>query len=262
MRMKISVRHFSPRVALATTLIFAAPHMAHAGAPYPGWRGQTGDTRALDNSRRDSWRAPPRDDLQDRSDAETIYVIEQKPPIWRGLYVGAHLGGDFGTVKAKGLGDLDADLSGLATGAFVGFDVALGAFVLGAEFDATWSLDDGDATQFGAARLASDIDWLSSARVRLGYTVGQFLFYGTGGLAFTNIETSIGFNGVTVKRDEARTGYVVGGGVDMELTSDVSVRVEALHYGFGTEDFTIDMRRLETETDLTTVRAGLTLHFN
>ena len=252
---------------------------AQAQAPYPGWRGYDytppqpdsetsswqGDRRLFDGSPRGSFRAPNR--ILDTAPPERQYYLQPSdvsapnPHHWRGLYAGAHIGGSFGDIAIKGQNPTDADLSGLMSGGYIGYDLAVGNVVTGVEFDATWSLNDGSETAFGTGRITPDIGWLTSARIRLGYAWNQFLFYGTAGLAYTNIDYNISLNGITVDKDETDTGFVIGGGVDFELTSQLSVRVVALHYEFDSTDFEIGNTTFESETDVTTVRAGLSVRF-
>ncbi len=281
----------SPRLKLCLTSAMCIGfalwpfHHAHAQsqAPFPGWRGEDytpppaqpdgetsfwqGDQRPFDGSRRGTYSAPSRYDAPEPPPPAPIgyepsYFLAPDPHHWRGLYAGAHLGGAIGDFVADGgLARGESDLSGFMTGGYIGFDLALGNVVAGVEFDATWSLDEGSETAFGTGRLTSDIDWLTSARARLGYTFGQFLVYGTAGIAYTNIDYDVSLNGVSLNEDQSQTGYVVGGGVDFELSSQFSIRVEALHYGFGDDDFQLGGTTVETDTDLTTIRAGLTYRF-
>jgi outer membrane immunogenic protein len=85
------------------------------------------------------------------------------------------------------------------------------------------------------------IDWLASVRGRIGWAFGNFLAYGTGGVAFTQIKTSISF--VPGPEDDFpalsgggtshKTGGVAGAGFEYMLSPHVSVAGEVLWYGFG-----------------------------
>jgi opacity protein-like surface antigen len=61
---------------------------------------------------------------------------------------------------------------------------------------------------------------------------------------------------------ETLVGYAIGGGVEMKLSSSLSARIEALHYGFGESTLATPAGPLTTDADVTTVRAGLTYHWN
>ncbi len=269
---------FTPKqpASLACTVSLAAlmalwplqTAQAQSQAPYPGWRGQdyrpaqpsywASDRRPLDGSERGSFWASGRDQAPP---PQPYYVIQQKAHNWRGLYGGALIGATVGDVQSHAFGNSAADLSGAIAGGYFGFDISLGNIVAGIEADAMWSLADGDTTYFGTAALTPEIDWLGSIRGRLGYAWNQFLFYGTAGLAFTKITYDIGLNGLEFDKDQTQTGFVIGGGVDMELTSSLSFRIEALHFGFGETDFKVGDTNFDADTDFTTLRAGLTLRF-
>ncbi|MGH1418114.1 MAG: outer membrane protein [Hyphomicrobiaceae bacterium] len=266
---------------LALALGSLRPANAQNQAPFPGWRGyndtpppadsiqgyhREDNTRPFDGSQRGTFRAPRRDQYETDQPAYYIppaadYATPANPHHWRGLYAGGHLGGAFGDVIGKGATPGEADLSGFMTGGYIGYDLALGNIVAGVELDAIWSLGEGSESAFGTGRLAPNIDWLTSARARLGYAWNQILVYTTAGVAYSNIDYNVTINGVNVDKSQSQTGFVIGGGLDFELTSQMSVRIEALHYNFGGTDFTAANTHFETDADLTTLRAGLTVRF-
>ncbi len=67
------------------------------------------------------------------------------------------------------------------------------------------------------------------------------MVYGTGGLAFANIEYNTSVNGLgsfyTGKKDDMRTGYTVGGGVEYAFTNNLSAKVEYLYYDLGNNNY-------------------------
>lgn len=70
-------------------------------------------------------------------------------------------------------------------------------------------------------------DTFGTVRGRLGVAHRNWLFYGTGGLAI----------------DDSDTGYVVGGGIDYKVASQMSIGVDALYYDID-DDFTVVRGRL------------------
>jgi opacity protein-like surface antigen len=48
----------------------------------------------------------------------------------------------------------------------------------------------------------------------------------------------------------------------MKLADSWIARAEALHYGFGEDEFKIAPGTLDIDTDVTTIRAGLSVRFN
>ena len=82
-------------------------------------------------------------------------------------------------------------------------------------------------------------DWLATARGRLGYAAGTWLFYATGGFAFTDLHGNFSFAETAFGGSEAaslsssKTGYTVGGGVEASLSRQWSVKAEYLFVDFG-----------------------------
>jgi opacity protein-like surface antigen len=84
---------------------------------------------------------------------------------------------------------------------------------------------------------------LASARLRLGYAIGDYLAYGTGGLAYaryTATSTTTGsFNGAQVSQSLDETddafGGVIGGGISTFVADNAVVSIEALYYLFDAE---------------------------
>jgi outer membrane immunogenic protein len=88
------------------------------------------------------------------------------------------------------------------------------------------------------------IDWLASARGRLGWAFDKVLFYATGGVAWTQIKNSASFTpasasllgsgfGFAAQGSSDKTGVVAGGGFEYRVTQNVSVVGELLWYDFG-----------------------------
>lgn len=88
-----------------------------------------------------------------------------------------------------------------------------------------------------------DTTALASARLRLGYAIGDYLAYGTGGLAYaryTATSTTTGsFNGAQVSQSLDETddafGGVIGGGISTFVADNAVVSIEALYYLFDAE---------------------------
>jgi outer membrane immunogenic protein len=215
---------------------------SQAGAPaYAGAR------RSLDGSLKDGAYSPT--------------PPPSRPDIWTGLYAGIHGGGGFGSLGSSLLVDGDVPTSGGLIGGHVGYNIQMGAFVAGLEVDGGWAGIGGDNT-FTAAALSSNIGWLSSTRGRIGYAWDNWLVYATGGLALAGQEVTASSIGANAVLSDTLVGYAVGGGVEMKLSQHVSARLEALHYGFGDSTMQAPQGTLRIDPDVTTVRAGLTFHWN
>jgi outer membrane immunogenic protein len=153
------------------------------------------------------------------------------PPIvpvvynWTGCYVGANGGWkwgqfnesvdtppDFANITGIPLagGHVDLDHTTATSGA-VGGQIGCrwenaGHWVFGAEGDFDWTnlhatVVDAAPPAFGLAPgdyFGNHARWESSARVILGRSYGQWLFYGTGGIAFSRVEMDANFIPVIV----------------------------------------------------------------
>jgi outer membrane immunogenic protein len=82
--------------------------------------------------------------------------------------------------------------------------------------------------------------WLATIRGRLGYAVNNWLFFVTGGAAFTDLRGNFAFSDTFANAAESasfsdtKTGYTVGGGVEAGLWGNWSVKGEYLYANFGT----------------------------
>jgi outer membrane immunogenic protein len=202
------------------------------------------------------------------------------PPSWTGPYVGAHIGGLFadydstlgflavgcgpcnaGDTASASFGGFGKNESALLGGVQAGWNWQSGAFVFGVEAD--FSLTNENAgrgvalpsslmiaagiaaiTEPGAdgfnGRLSSSIDWIATARGRLGVTTGSLLFYATGGVAFADTSIDAGYISfvgpppgalvpVAVSDDTVKVGWTIGAGIEALLTDRLSAKLE---YGY------------------------------
>ena len=204
-------------------------------------------------------------DLLRRSPAP---IAEPLPPApvgatWSGFYIGGNLGAAFdpNDLSIKDLSeeqDLTLKFSNdteLIGGVHGGYNWQMGTWVLGVE---------------GDFDFAENINYLASVRGRLGWALGSWLLYGTGGVAFIDTD-----NDFVVVSDDAGpfnfsnsnidTGYVVGGGVEYKIASQLSLGLEGLFYGFGSESSNLvagDERFvLKEDEDFAVARARLNYHF-
>jgi outer membrane immunogenic protein len=147
----------------------------------------------------------------------------------------------------------DTELLG---GVQAGYNWQVGSWVLGIE---------------GDFNFAENINYLASARGRLGWALGDWLFYGTGGVAFIDSDNDFvvvsaedGLVGFTNGKSDA--GFVVGGGIDYKITPHLSLGLEGLYYDFGSETTRFSTGNeafvLEEDQDFAAVRARLNYHFN
>lgn len=195
------------------------------------------------------------------------YVSPSKPPLWQGLYWG--LSGGYGWGDSSGsLGETSAstDPEGWLAGLSVGYNMLLGSsLLLGIEGDLgvmDVSAKDKVAGDDGAYR-ASLGPWWGTLRGRAGLAMGPLLLYGTGGLAFVNLDkVSLNLEDNFAEDSELRAGWVAGGGVEFAFSQSVSAKVEYLHMDFGSTDGLAEgggSYSFDNKVDV--VRAGLNFRF-
>ena len=185
---------------------------------------------------------------------------EVRGPQWAGPYLGLHAGMGFGKwpTSISNVGttsgqapvtfaaaSTSADALGGLAGLHAGYLWQIGAFVFGPELDLDVSTvgsksniptsffqnTGGDlfSATFPNANSAT-LKWLSTFRGRAGIAAGDWLFFGTGGLAVAglDLETSLG----PFANSQVITGYAAGGGLEYAFGPNARLRVEYLYYGF------------------------------
>ena len=197
---------------------------------------------------------------------------------WTGFYVGANAGyifSDTGRVTTVGNNGpvggpstifnvntgarpplAQVDPEGFIGGGQVGYNIQIGSFVGGIEADAAYTDYRRTVGVLGTSNALSsftnDLGFLGTVRARAGYTFGQVLLYGTGGLAYGDVRQNATFfatpaaGGTGVVqfaggRTSIEIGYAAGAGVEYALptsfsvfgSSAVTIRAEALYYDLG-----------------------------
>ena len=190
---------------------------------------------------------------------------------WTGFYVGVHAGGDIGgeyeaDITTPGNVDDKFDSDGFLGGGQIGFNYQMNQFVIGAEADFSFTGIDGDGTidipGLGDTAVDAETDWISTIRARLGYAFDNFLVYGTGGIAFANVEVSEGLTGSD--DDNTHIGYALGAGIEAGLTQNVSLRAEYLYLDFEEEDISLAGGAVtgDASADNHILRAAINYRFN
>ena len=215
---------------------------------------------------------------------------------WTGLYIGSHFGYATGYSRwsATEPGVSDFTLAG-SLDLFKGFDGFKGTgsyyvglhggynymfpsrFLVGVEADASFpsnihgiQIISSDLT--GVAAYEEMVQWSSTVRARIGYAPGHWLFYATGGLAWTYDQftrtqvvgsfdpNSVGPSAGTVepKFIVGRRGWAAGGGIELALTSKWSARLEYLYTQFGWRDvyFPATPEAFDSSLSVQSIRLG------
>jgi outer membrane immunogenic protein len=166
----------------------------------------------------DGRRAPP----------PRAYYEEPYPAIWHGAYAGAHLGwGEAG----------NAD--GVIGGAQIGYNWQAGRIVYGLEADISLS-DISVEENFGPIHASASVDWLATARGRLGYLLDpRILGYVTAGFGIASGSAETSVPGFAFKIDNTETDFVYGFGLEGKINERMSARIEYLAFS----DLYIDVVR-------------------
>lgn len=180
-----------------------------------------------------------------------------------GALVSSHVSSASGTASAYGFGlaGLPTDLSnndgGFAGSVHVRRDFqGESNWVIGSELELMWTPDndtklsnylDGYTDAFNLSfgrNIQATTSMLASARLRVGYAMGDYLLYGTGGIAYADFEaasrTGIEYNDQqstsSAEAFDTKSGHawggVVGGGVSAFMNDDTVVSFEGLYYNF------------------------------
>jgi outer membrane immunogenic protein len=180
---------------------------------------------------------------------------------WTGFYLGAHAGGGWARKDETALpfalagatvatAPVALNLSGFLAGGQVGFNYQAGAWVIGAEAQASWSNLTGSAacsstaTAGGivtilGANCTGKVDALGTIAGRLGVAFDRLLLYGKAGAAWADDKYSIasttaGLPQLNFNASETRWGWMFGPGVEYAFTDSWSAKLEYNYMDFGT----------------------------
>jgi outer membrane immunogenic protein len=193
---------------------------------------------------------------------------------WTGFYIGAFGGykkavvdttfegtdawlllpDDARTIRAHTADDLDTD--GGEAGGLIGYNFQMGCWVFGIEGDggALWARDSFDSGTFimptasdKSIQQAFHTNYLATFGGRVGYAIGNWLPYFTGGGAFGNISYETRLHNVNtsgagfyLSGDEESNdnfGWYLGGGLQYALSSHWSIRGQYEFIDLGSVSF-------------------------
>lgn len=213
---------------------------------------------------------------------------------WDGFYVGAHVGG---MVLDGSLNLSSVDVSPLDTqpdhafnpgvngtdvvgGLLLGYNYQMGRMVLGAEGDVGFSNAKSTVLSgktgvpmsvwYSANQMSEDVN--GHIRARLGYSVGQFLVYGSAGVALASSSLKVtGYcAGGPYTGEATRTlvGGSIGAGAEYALTQHILLRIEYLFDDYGRQSYSPsndqpgdDWQAREFSLQTHTFRAALSYRF-
>jgi len=181
---------------------------------------------------------------------------------WTGFYIGAHGGFAFdGSNEWEG-SPVENDIDGFFAGGTVGANWQRNWFVLGVEADGGWSgIDGSDPCPNPAFTCSTEVGWLATARGRVGLAWDRFLVYGTGGAAFAGVDVEAKPQLGGGSSNETYFGWTAGGGVEVGLWKNFSVKGEYAFYDLGEEDAVFTGVPLTFDPDFQSVKFGVNYRF-
>ena len=132
----------------------------------------------------------------------------------------------------------------------------------------------------GFANVGGGVDWVATARGRLGWVTGPVMLYGTAGVAFADVKTSLGLSclqfgcgeddfhpqSASANSSTHKTGWVAGAGVEWMFAQNWIVRGEYQHIDLGSVSAALSPNCFCTlsatqKVNLDVLRAGVSFKF-
>jgi opacity protein-like surface antigen len=201
------------------------------------------------------------------------------PPLWTGLYIGAHVGGawaDLQTTDRDGIWapyagySWNDSASGVIGGGQIGYNWqannVFNGFVFGVEADFGGTGFSVNHHPFNNAFWSDGVDsgFYADFTGRLGYAAGPALFYIKGGWAYfdgNNTLRDTGFYGAPYSVcNNGLSGWTFGGGIEYKFAPNWSAKVEYLYYDFGnfTENlYGVGFNGFDRDLTVNTVKVGI-----
>ena len=207
--------------------------------------------------------------------------VVQAPTTWSGVYFGVQSGwawADIGSTitaspgaGADGVGSDSVRHDAPVVGGQMGIQHQFGNIVLGVEATLTVAYQDSYANVTcpnPAITCGKRFDDLLSIGPRLGWAMGKWMPYLTGGYASASISHESYITGSVTgvfQGQERFEGWYIGGGVDMALAAGWTVGLEYRHYEFEDQTFltnfvggglTGDVRTIDPSLDTVSLRVS------
>jgi high affinity Mn2+ porin len=233
-----------------------------------------------------------------KPDAQTtVLTTEPSAYAWTGFYLGGHMGYGWGNSNwsasspgapgssvrgslnlSQGVDTFD-EAGSILAGLQIGYNYMFpNRVVIGAEADASFpaypnpitGLSLGGTSSFsshslGAESYSENVFASGTVRARIGYVPGNWLYYWTGGLAWTSDKFTLAqlSSGTAESPFMVRLGWAAGAGIEGPLTPHWSVRLEYLYTGYGNSSVNFPElgQRFSSDLPVQELRVGLNYHF-
>lgn len=189
---------------------------------------------------------------------------------WTGGYIGAQVGGLWGTgnpdIPNYDFSVPDIDTSGWMLGGYAGYHYQLDDnFVIGAEISGNWT--DSDGSESTGQDFTEDYnleqDWSGSGVLHLGYAMDQFMIYGLGGVAVTEMTGHYSDpSGSSSDESDTVWGWTIGAGAEVAITENWHARVEYRYADYSTADLECsDCGPTDMDLSTNSVTIGMSYNF-
>ena len=165
-------------------------------------------------------------------------------------FSGADLGIDLGAVMGTS-GAINT--SGLAAGVHAGYNLQNGPVVGGIYGNVLFGNVSGGSANSDNFTFNS----LGSLRGRAGYAMGDLLFFGSLGWAFSGAQ----YANLSGSSSQYLGGWVLGAGAEMAITHNVTLRAELSHYDFGNVNWYMPSGLSSVSTSQNMITLGVATHF-
>jgi outer membrane immunogenic protein len=199
---------------------------------------------------------------------------------WTGWYLGGNLGSGTGSNRSTGTAvgtteSFNLSPDGVTGGVQLGYNWQASNWVYGveADFQGSSQRDNKTVVALGTTSFDSKLPWFGTVRGRIGYSVGQTLFYATGGYAYGSVKNKVSFNGVQVADiSKTQDGWTAGAGIETPFKllglfgPQWTSKTEYLYVDLGssTNAFVAGPTAVSFNTNVKEhiFRTGLNYHFN
>jgi outer membrane immunogenic protein len=210
------------------------------------------------------------------------------PPVpvfsWTGFYVGAHLGGAWGTAEATATSATACEvLPGICPQVFAasGFSIPVAQIqtngflggiqggynwqfnnwaVLGVEAQFSWTDLKGTSPCVLVFGCTAEHDWITTLALRWGVTYDRLLLYVKGGVAWSKATYSATLNldglaSASTSVSDTRTGWMFGTGLEYAFWGNWSAKIEYNYIDFRSKDYDFPIT-----VDLFLINVGTSIH--
>lgn len=196
---------------------------------------------------------------------------------WTGFYIGAHVGGDWGSLDVTDVNGFAALASsgtrtssnpdGVFGGGTFGYNLSHGDYLIGFEVDLGgmgMSANKLIAGTTSSTSVGLEDGFYGDVTARVGCASGDTAYYVKGGFAF--LDTTRKFStaaAFTAGSLDTFTGWTLGAGIERMIGREWSLKLEYLHFDFGSQEFSVTPGPFHFRESLTaeTVKGGFAYHF-